>query len=64
MLVDISRILSDANIDITALSSRVDKKGNATIIVSFNIHNREELADITGKIRKVRGVMDIVRAQG
>lgn len=63
-IVDITKLLADANIDIKALSSRVGKNEKATITVSFDIHNKEELAALIGKLRKINGVLDIERAQG
>ncbi len=64
LLVDISRVLTDANLDIKSLTSRVGKNDKATITVSFDIHNKEELAALIAKLRKIRGVIDIERAQG
>ncbi|WP_029200472.1 RelA/SpoT family protein [Oribacterium sp. NK2B42] len=64
LLVDISKVLSDSGIDIKALTSRVGKNEKATITVSFDIHNKEELKTLVSKIYKIRGVVDIVRAQG
>ncbi|SEA53998.1 GTP pyrophosphokinase [Oribacterium sp. KHPX15] len=64
LLVDISKVLSDSGIDIKALTSRVGKNEKATITVSFDIHNKEELQALVSKIYKIRGVVDIVRAQG
>ncbi|MBO6310102.1 MAG: bifunctional (p)ppGpp synthetase/guanosine-3',5'-bis(diphosphate) 3'-pyrophosphohydrolase [Oribacterium sp.] len=64
LLVDISKVLSDSGIDIKALTSRVGKNEKATITVSFDIHNKEELQTLVSKIHKIKGVVDIVRAQG
>ena len=64
LIVDISKILTDANIDIKALASRVGKNDKATITVSFDIHNKEELKDIVAKLKKISGIIDIERAQG
>ena len=48
-------------IDIENLETRKTKDENATIIVSFNINDKSELAAIVSKIRSVEGVVDIVR---
>ena len=64
LLVDISKTLTDANIDIKSLSSRVGKNEKATITVSFDIHNKEELAAIVSKMKKINGILEIHRAQG
>ncbi|MBP3241372.1 MAG: bifunctional (p)ppGpp synthetase/guanosine-3',5'-bis(diphosphate) 3'-pyrophosphohydrolase [Oribacterium sp.] len=64
LLVDISKLFTDSNIDIKALTSRVGKNDKATITVSFDIHNKTELQTLVSKIHKIAGVVDIVRAQG
>ena len=64
LLVDVSKVLTDANIDIKSLTSRVGKNEKATITVSFDIHNKEELSSLVSKLRKISGVIDIERAQG
>lgn len=64
IIVDISKIFMDEEIDISAMTSRVGKNNIVTVIVSFNIHNREELKTITDKIKKIRGVINVGRTQG
>lgn len=61
LLVDISKILSDMNISIASLNSRVNKEGIATIDMSFNIHNTGELKVILNKLKGIQGVIDITR---
>ena len=57
-------IKADQNIDIKALQSRVGKNEKATITLSFDIHNKEELSVLVDKLRKVNGILDIERTQG
>lgn len=64
LIVDLSRILTESNIEIKMMNSRVNKKGIATITLGFDIHGKEELSRITEKLRNVEGVTDIVRATG
>ena len=64
LIVDISRILTEANIEIKMMNSRVNKKGVATITLGFDIHGKEELSKISDKLHKVEEVTDIVRATG
>jgi GTP pyrophosphokinase len=64
LIVDISRILTEANIEIKMMNSRVNKKGIATITMGFDIHGKEELNRIIEKLRNVEGVTDIVRTAG
>lgn len=64
LLVDISRVFTEAGIDIQSLSSRVGKNDKATITLSFEIHGKEELQKLTDKLRNISGVLDIGRTQG
>jgi GTP diphosphokinase / guanosine-3',5'-bis(diphosphate) 3'-diphosphatase len=62
LMVDISRIFSEAGIDISALTSHVGKNGMATISISFDVNGREGLRSITEKLRQIESVTDIERA--
>ena len=62
LLVDLSRIFTERNIDLTGINSRLSKQGTATISVSFEISGTEELNRIIEKIRQVDSIIDIERA--
>lgn len=64
LLADISRALTEKEIDILSLNTRVSKQGTATIMVSFEISSREELQRIIDKIRTIESVIDIERTMG
>ena len=64
LLVDISKIFTEREIDIKAMSSRVNKQGKATITMSFDIHGIEELNNLMAKLRQIDGVLDIERTTG
>ena len=64
ILVDISRILTEAKIDVITLNSRANKQGRATISISFEIGGKEELNRIIDKLRNIEGVLDIERTTG
>ncbi|MDO5403114.1 MAG: DUF5913 domain-containing protein, partial [Eubacteriales bacterium] len=64
LIVDISRIFTEAEIDVKFMNSRVNKKGTATINLGFDIHGKEELGRIIDKLHKIEGVTDIVRTAG
>ena len=64
LLADISRIFTEKNMDISNISSKVSKQGIATISLGFEISNKEELADLTSKIRQIPGIIDIERTSG
>ena len=62
LLVDISRILTEQNINVTSMNARTSKQGTATISVSFDISSVEELNKIIEKLRQVDSVLDIERS--
>ena len=64
LIIDISRVFTEANIDVMFMNSRVNKKGLATINMGFDIHGKEELNRLVDKLRKIEGVTDIMRATG
>ena len=64
LIVDISRIFTEANIDVKFMNSRVNKKGIATISLGFDIHGKDELNRLVEKLRNIEGVTDIARTAG
>lgn len=64
LLVDISRILTENNINIMSLNTRVNKQNIATMSISFEISSKDELTHIVEKVRAVPNVMDIDRTKG
>ncbi len=64
LLSDVSRIFTDLNIDITSINLKNAKNGTCTLILTFDIHGKEELTRIIDKLRSVQGVIDITRTTG
>ena len=64
LLADISKALTEKNIDILSMNTRTNKQGLATLATSFEISNREELNRIIDKIRSIESVIDIERTTG
>ena len=64
LLVDISRIFTERNIDMTSINVRTSKQGTATISITFDIGGKEELQKIAEKLHQVESVLDIERAMG
>ncbi len=64
MFVDISKVFTERQIDITSMNVRTSKQGKATIIMTFDIHGKEELTKVTDKLRQIEGVLDIERTAG
>ena len=64
LIVDISRLFTEGNIDVRFMNSRVNKKSMATINLGFVVSGKEELNRLIDKLRKIDGVTDIERATG
>lgn len=61
LLADISKALTEKDIDILSMNTRANKQGLATMSVAFEISNRDELIRIIDKIRSIDSVIDIER---
>ncbi|MBR4667146.1 MAG: bifunctional (p)ppGpp synthetase/guanosine-3',5'-bis(diphosphate) 3'-pyrophosphohydrolase [Butyrivibrio sp.] len=64
LLADISRTLSEKNIDIISMNTRTSKQGLATMETSFQVSSRDQLREIVDKIRQIDSVIDIERTTG
>ena len=64
LLADISKALTERNIDIQTMNTRTNKQGIATLSTSFEISSREELNQIVAKLRNIESVIDIERTTG
>ena len=64
LLMDVSRIFTESEVDVKSMNIRTSKQGTATLETGFIVHSREELSKIIGKLRQIEGVLDIERATG
>lgn len=64
LLADISRALTERDIDIISMNTKTSKQGVATMAICFEISGREELNRIIDKLRNVESVIDIERTSG
>lgn len=64
LLADISKALTEKDINILFMNTRTNKQGVATMSLSFEIASREELNRIIDKIRGIDSVIDIERTTG
>lgn len=64
LLADISKALTEKNINILSMNTRTSKQGLATLQTTFEIGGREELNRIIDKIRSIESVVDIERTTG
>ena len=64
LLMEISRIFTEGNVDVKSMNVRTSKKGTATIEMGFIVHGREELERIVKKLQQLSRIIDIERATG
>lgn len=64
LLADITRTLTEKDIDILSLNTRVSKQDVATLSTSFEVRSREELNRIIDKISAIESVIGIERTTG
>lgn len=64
LLMEISRIFTEGNVDTKSMNVRTSKKGTATIEMGFIVHGREELERVVKKLQQLSGIIDIERATG
>jgi len=64
LLADVSKALTEKDIDILSLNTRISKQGIVTMNVAFEIGGREELNRIIDKLKNVESVIDIERTTG
>ena len=64
LLMEISRIFTEENVDVKSMNVRTSKKGTATIEMGFIVHGREELERVVKKLQQLSGIIDIERATG
>ena len=64
VLLDISKILTENEIDVTSMNARTSKQGIGTINIAFNVRDIDTLNFIINKLRNIEGVLDIERSMG
>ncbi len=64
LLADISKALTEKDINILSMNTRLNKQGLATLQTTFEISGRDELNRIIDKIRSIESVVDIERTTG
>ena len=64
LLVDISKIFTERDIDINSIHSKTSKQGIATIVVNFGTKSKEELRGLIEKLKQIESVIDVERTTG
>ena len=62
IIVDVSKVFTESNIDITAFDTRNLKNDKFSINIGFSIKGKEELQALKNKLLNVKGITDIKRA--
>ena len=61
LLIELSQIFSDAQIDVKSVNVRINKKNQASINFGFEVAGKEELRKINEKIKTIPGVIEVTR---
>ncbi len=64
LFADVSRVMTESNVDMLSVSSRVNKQGIATIEISFDVSNVDEIRHLIQKLQNIQGIIDIQRNAG
>ena len=59
--MDIATILNTLKAKVNSLAARDIGDGIATVFLTIEVKNREELSDVVSRLRSVSGVTDIKR---
>ena len=64
VLVEVAKVFTENEINVTAMSSRTGKNNTATINVGFDVHSVTQLNKVIDKLRNLECVYDIERTTG
>ena len=64
LLADVSKALTEKNINILALNTRANKQNVATMSITIEISGKDELNRVIDKMRSIESVVDIERTIG
>ncbi len=64
IMFQVSKLFTEANININSMSVRTNKQGTATINVGFGIYGKEQLRQLIAKLCAIDGVLDVERTKG
>ncbi len=64
ILVEVSRVFAERDINILGIHSRASKQGVATIEVSFNTKGRQQISSLIERLRQIENVIEIQRTTG
>ena len=62
LVVDVSRIFTEKNIDIIGVQAHIGKNDSYTIEIQFEVNDASEIKNLIEKIRQIPNVLDVMRA--
>ncbi len=62
MLVDVSRVLTDAGVPIRNLNARTTNNHMSVFNITIEIRNLEQMSELTKKLNNISGVYEIIRS--
>lgn len=64
LLVDISKVMSEKDLDVLSMNVRINKQQMATIDMGFKVASTDELSKVIEKLRQIDDIVDINRTTG
>lgn len=64
ILADVSGILADEGMNVSAMDCKLHKQGYAVMNVSFEVRNRESLDGLVKRLMQIEGIAEIKRTNG
>ena len=64
LLADISKALTERNIDIISMNTKTSKQGIATMSTTFEVSSKDDLNRLIEKLKGIESVIDIERTTG
>ena len=64
LLVDISKIMSEKDLDVLSMNVRTNKQQMATIDMGFKVASTDELSKVMDKLKQIDDIVDINRTSG
>ncbi|MBR4026283.1 MAG: bifunctional (p)ppGpp synthetase/guanosine-3',5'-bis(diphosphate) 3'-pyrophosphohydrolase [Lachnospiraceae bacterium] len=64
LLVEVSRVFAERDINIVGIHSKTSKQGIATMEVSFNTKGRHEINSLIERLRQIDNILEIERTTG
>ena len=64
LLVDITRVFSEADINISGINSKTSRQGVATVDVAFNTKGKSQIQSLVARIMQIDSVIDVERTSG